>query len=131
MNTKNIIKLLGVLIISAMILTPVVSAVTAGDADVTVSVKGGLQGIQFTVTNDKEWPVEASYRIVGKTMLNASNNYDITNTTEINAESSETFPGEIPNDFAILYVEITCEGQKDYKYGIAFNGMAFLLWNDN
>ena len=129
METKNIIKLLGLLVI-ATLLIPAVSAVTT-DADVDVSIKGGLSGIKFSVTNDKEWPVEATTRIIGKTLLNVSNYYDITNTTEVDAESTAKFPGEIPNDFAILYVEITCEGNKEYKYGIAFNGMAFLLWDDN
>ena len=130
MEAKNIVKLLGILVISTMVLLPTVSAVTA-DANVDVSIKGGFKGIKFTVTNDNEWSVEASYRIVGKTLLNTSNSYDITNTTEIDAESTETFSGVIPNDLAILYVEITCEGHKDYKYGIAFNGIVFLPWSDN
>ena len=129
METKNIAKIFVVSIIAAALLAPAVASVTT-DVDVDLSIKGGLQGISFTATNNEEWPVEVTYRVVGKTLLNTSNYYDITNTTEIPAESSETFPAEIPSDFAVVYVELSTESGKAYKYGIVFSGIALLPWYD-
>ena len=129
METKNIAKIFVVSIIAAALLAPAVASVNTS-VDVDLQIKGGLQGIRFTAINNEEWSVEVTYRVVGKTLLNTSNYYDITNTTEIDAESTETFPAEIPGDFAIVYVELSTESGKIYKYGAVFSGIAILLWSD-
>ena len=129
METKNIAKIFVVSIIAAALLVPAAASVNTS-VDVDLAIKGGLQGIKFTASNNEEYPVEITYRVVGKTLLNASRYYDITNTTNIPATTSITFPADIPSDFAIVYVELFTESSKTYKYGIVFNGIAILPWFD-